>query len=270
MLAGWEAYGRRWADYGKQFTDMADSFESFEDEEEQFYGPKKITNKQFKQNVTIHGPATLNKVTIKDVLTVNGTLDAQDLKAKEVIVHGPATLDNGIVETVTVYGPLTIDEGNYETLNIAGPLSITNATVSGTASIKGPVASYDTTFEKLRIKNSNLNKKAEVALKSVTADSIEINSKSTKTSILKLDSSTIKGTITFVGERGKVYLSNTKVDKKRIKNADIISSDSEDSADDTKDMPANKSGKTVIVDGKKFVLHEGQSLILKNGTLEIE
>ncbi len=139
------------------------------------------------QAETTHGPSEFGKTTISELTS-----------------YGPAKLDGTIIQgKLDVMGPLSMRDAQANTLDVKGMAEIYNSEIKGKTTIYGLLQAEKTSFKgdlfsatsKLVLTDSMVNGNV-----SIEADD--------KTSIVRLNHSTIQGDLIFTENAGRVILSD--------------------------------------------------------------
>jgi len=103
-----------------------------------FYGPLNVREQNLKQDLTVYGPATFNRVTL-DSLKVKGPLTFTDLDVNgDADVIGPVRKSQrGKFDSLSIFGPFQADFVKAQKLKVVGPVDVTNLIVSGDVDILG-------------------------------------------------------------------------------------------------------------------------------------
>lgn len=170
------------------------------------YGPRHYVNKKF-DDLKVHGPTTLDKVTVDGKTLIYGPLSGHELQTKYLNVQGPVNI-TGL---------------KAEMIEVNGPVHLKSAHINGDVVINGPLMAHASIFEgKIDI---TTNKMKLIDTK-VTTLHIRKNSDSPlKVQKVFLRGKTVVKDISFEKEGGAVIVRKPAIVEGNVKGGKIIFKD---------------------------------------------
>ncbi len=173
-----------------------------------YMGPTDLS-KQNLDDVVIHGPADLQQVKAKS-LSVMGPLHFKDLQVEQnAEIIGPVNnSETGKFNQIKVTGPLQVKQVTANSLQVIGPVQADNLAVSGDTVLLGPLTAQRSKFQNITVTAEKVN------LTDVVANNIFIKKVDGKQPTLTLAGNTvINGSIQFESKDG-IVVKGSKVEIK--------------------------------------------------------
>jgi hypothetical protein len=160
---------------------------------------------------TFRGPTELNDKDFDD-LTITGSANLKDIKAKTLKIDGPTKFhDLEVTESANINGPVGgSEDGKFKNLTIQGPADMKDVIVEdfevkGHTTVMGPLSAKDGKFKDVTITSS------EISLEHVSVNNILIKKGGDKTETVIIGGdSEINGNITFESGAGIVMIDRNK------------------------------------------------------------
>lgn len=168
-----------------------------------YNGPTKLSYR-IEDNITIHGPATLNRVKTK-VISIDGTVQFDHLKVYQTAEFtGPVEGQFGDFEYCKIKGPAKLSEIKAKKLDVIGTLNVNRLKVSDDLNVIGQLSTEEAEIGTLTI---TPNDAKETLLNKTHAKKIIVKSNKTAngTQVLKLmNNSIVDGSVIFESGHGKI------------------------------------------------------------------
>lgn len=176
---------------------------------ETYNGPTKLSYR-IEDDITIHGPATLNRVKAKSLL-VNGTTQFDHLKVSQTAeFSGPVEGQFGDFDNCKIKGVAKVSEVKANRLSIMGSLNANRLKVSGDLEVAGQLNVQEAELGTLIVTPGDSD---EILLNQTQVKRIVVKSsdkKSDRIQILKLmNNSIVAGDVVFESGHGKIETDQT-------------------------------------------------------------
>jgi len=172
---------------------------------------------------SVHAGGTLflDKTTVQDKASVNGSGEIKGSKIKVLSVNGSVEVKETMVsDKATINGSIEAKESNFNDIFIHGSGKFDEVTVQGACEINGSLEAEETHFSKPIIFGGSTHSGKLATFEECTiTQGIIVRSKSKKGNhviIVLKEGTTVEGDITFEGGTGKVLMDTTTTFKGKV------------------------------------------------------